>query len=117
MNMYVCLISFLSYSLTQTKKINQTAHGGMCQYLYPQHLGFSFFFLVQTGVWTQDLTLARQALLQLNLSIWEAETGGSQVWGQPGLHNEFQASLGYIVRPCLKTTKWPGTVIHTYNPN
>jgi hypothetical protein len=26
------------------------------------------------------------------------------VWGQPGLHSEFQDSQSYIVRPCLKTT-------------
>jgi hypothetical protein len=28
--------------------------------------------------------------------------GGSQVQGQPGLHGEFQANLGYIVRPYFK---------------
>jgi hypothetical protein len=31
-------------------------------------------------------------------SIWKVEGGGSWVWGQPGLHGEFQATLGYIAR-------------------
>ena len=36
----------------------------------------------------------------------EAETGGFlYVLSQPGLHNEFQDSLSYIVRPGLKQTK------------
>jgi hypothetical protein len=38
-----------------------------------------------------------------NLSIWEAETEEWQVKGQLGLHTKFQASLGYIARPCLQT--------------
>jgi hypothetical protein len=34
----------------------------------------------------------------------EAEAGGSLwVWGQPGLKREFQASQGYMEKPCLKT--------------
>jgi hypothetical protein len=33
----------------------------------------------------------------------EADTGGSQVWGQPGPHNELKASLGYGVRLSLIT--------------
>jgi hypothetical protein len=40
-----------------------------------------------------------------NPSIQEAEAGGPQVWGQPGLHSELKASLGYIARPCLKKKK------------
>jgi hypothetical protein len=32
----------------------------------------------------------------------EIEAGGAGVEGQPGFHNEFQASLGYIARSCLK---------------
>jgi hypothetical protein len=35
-------------------------------------------------------------------SSQEVEVGGSKVQGQPGLHSEFQGSLGYIVRSCLK---------------
>lgn len=39
----------------------------------------------------------------LNLSMQEAEAGGCLwVWGQSGLHREFQASQGYLVRPCFK---------------
>jgi hypothetical protein len=34
-------------------------------------------------------------------SIQEAESGGSQIGGQPQLHNKFKASWGYIMRPCL----------------
>jgi hypothetical protein len=35
-------------------------------------------------------------------STQEAETGGSRVWGQSGLHSDFQASLDYITRCCHK---------------
>jgi hypothetical protein len=35
-------------------------------------------------------------------ATWEAEAGGLQVWGQPGFYSESLASLGYVVRPCLK---------------
>lgn len=35
-----------------------------------------------------------------NLSTWKAEAGAlSRIHGQPRLHNEFQASLSYCVRP------------------
>jgi hypothetical protein len=43
-----------------------------------------------------------------NLNMWEAEAGGLQVWRQRELHSEFQefqASLGYVVKPCLKKKK------------
>jgi hypothetical protein len=41
-----------------------------------------------------------------NPITWEAEASSSLwVQGQPGLHNEFQDSQGYKVRPCLKKTK------------
>jgi hypothetical protein len=35
-------------------------------------------------------------------ALGEAETGGSQIQGQPGLYRDFQTSLNNIVRPCLK---------------
>ena len=39
-----------------------------------------------------------------NPSTLEAEAGESLwVQGQPGLHSEFQDSLGYTEKPCLKT--------------
>jgi hypothetical protein len=37
-----------------------------------------------------------------NPSTWEAETGGLRVWGQPGLHSQFQSNLCYLIRPHLK---------------
>jgi hypothetical protein len=37
-----------------------------------------------------------------NPSTQEAEAEGSQIQGQPILHSEFQVSLGYRVRHCLK---------------
>lgn len=44
-------------------------------------------------------------LLPVILSLTqEAEAGGSQ-GPRPGLHCEFKASLGYILRLCLKSTK------------
>jgi hypothetical protein len=41
-----------------------------------------------------------------NPSTQEAETGRS-LWdpGQPDLHSEFQGSLVYTVRPCLRKLK------------
>lgn len=38
-----------------------------------------------------------------NPNTEEAEAGWSWVQGKIGLPNEFQASLGYIARPCLKS--------------
>jgi hypothetical protein len=38
-----------------------------------------------------------------NPSTWEDKTGGSRVWGKPGLHSKFNANLSYIMRPCFKT--------------
>lgn len=38
-----------------------------------------------------------------NPSTWETEAGWFLwVHGHAGLHNKFQASQGYIIRPCLK---------------
>jgi hypothetical protein len=31
----------------------------------------------------------------------EAEAGGSRVGSQPGLHNELQPSLSYLLKPCF----------------
>jgi hypothetical protein len=33
-----------------------------------------------------------------NPSIWEAEMGGSQIWGHPGIHSE---TLSQITRVCV----------------
>ena len=51
-----------------------------------------------------------------NLSTWEAETGGSQVCGQPQPLNEV---LHNLVRPCfkIKNKKKPGVVAHACNPS
>jgi hypothetical protein len=51
-----------------------------------------------------------------NPSTPEVEVGGFQVWGQPGLHNEFEASLYYIVKPCLKQTIKPKMCERTQLP-
>lgn len=41
-----------------------------------------------------------------NLSTWEGETEGwPQACRQAEIHNEFQDSLGYTVRSCLKKVK------------
>jgi hypothetical protein len=37
--------------------------------------------------------------------IQETEPGVSQVHSHLGLHSEFQTSLDYIARPCLKKEK------------
>lgn len=37
-----------------------------------------------------------------NLTTQEAEAGGSQVTVHSGLHSEFYAILGYVVRSCVK---------------
>jgi hypothetical protein len=37
-----------------------------------------------------------------NSSTPEAEAGGIQIQGQLWLHRQFQTSLGYRVKPCLK---------------
>jgi hypothetical protein len=41
-----------------------------------------------------------------NPNTWEAETRGWWDQGQPGLHSEFNASLGYIARTCLNKTNY-----------
>ena len=40
-----------------------------------------------------------------NPSTQEAESVDFWVQGQPGLQSEFQESLGYTEKPCLKKTK------------
>jgi hypothetical protein len=35
-------------------------------------------------------------------STREASAGRSQMQGQPRLHNEFEVSMGFIARSCLK---------------
>lgn len=60
--------------------------------------------------WTVPLALILRShigpgvgLQAFNPGMLEAETGGSLcIQGHPGMHNDFQASLGYTVRPCLK---------------
>ena len=47
-----------------------------------------------------------------NLGSWEAEAGGLQIHCQLKPHSEFQASLGYTVRPCLKTKTQTNTTPH-----
>jgi hypothetical protein len=50
-----------------------------------------------------------------NSSTQEAEVEGSRVQGPPGLHGEFQVSLAYKGRPCLKKKiKYTNTYIYTY---
>ena len=50
-----------------------------------------------------------------NPSTWEAETGGSQVRGQPQLLSE---TLHNLVRPCFKIkNKKPVVVVHACNPS
>jgi hypothetical protein len=40
-----------------------------------------------------------------NSSTGDPEAGGSKDHGQPGLHSEFETSLGYIIRLCLNKRK------------
>jgi hypothetical protein len=40
-----------------------------------------------------------------NPYICEAEAGGLQIWGQPGLNSKLKASLGNIVKRGLKKNK------------
>jgi hypothetical protein len=47
-----------------------------------------------------------------NPSTQEVEAGGSRVSGQPGLHIDFEANLGYIARFFLKTGKKPIIFYH-----
>lgn len=54
----------------------------------------------------------------LGAVLWKTEAGRSQkVQGQPALHSEFQASQGYLAKPCLKkqTSKRTKTVSPIYN--
>jgi hypothetical protein len=41
-----------------------------------------------------------------NPSTQEAETRGLPVRGQSGIHRKFMASLGYIVKICLKKLRY-----------
>jgi hypothetical protein len=46
------------------------------------------------------------AVHAFNLSTWEVEGGVSLwVWGQLGLHDEFQHGQSYVDRYCLKQNK------------
>lgn len=44
--------------------------------------------------------------------IWEREAGDSEDQGHPQLHNDFEASLGYV-RSCQKTNKQSRVIIHS----
>jgi hypothetical protein len=50
---------------------------------------------------TNDLK-ARYDGTHLNPSTQKVEAGESWIWGQFGLYNESQASLGHIGRPCFR---------------
>ena len=49
-----------------------------------------------------------------NPSTWEAETGGSQVQGQP---QQVSENLSNLVRSCFKIKYKLGMVAHTCNPS
>lgn len=49
--------------------------------------------------------LARYGRANLWPQNSKAETGRSLSLGQPGLYSNFQASQGYIMKPCLKINK------------
>jgi hypothetical protein len=59
-----------------------------------------------------------------NSSTWEAEAGGSQIWGQPGLHS-YRVSLGYkgktlSQKKCINLNWWIFTgwaYVYNKNPN
>jgi hypothetical protein len=40
-----------------------------------------------------------------NLNTWETKAGGSQVEDRHWLHSEFETSVTYVIRLCLKKTK------------
>lgn len=46
--------------------------------------------------WAKD---AGYGVITNNCNIYEAEAGGLQVHGVPGLHSKFQTTLGNTVRP------------------
>jgi hypothetical protein len=56
---------------------------------------YSFF-----GKYVDHLGVKAQAC---NPNTRQAEVGRSPVGGQPGLHSDFEANLGFIERHCLKT--------------
>jgi hypothetical protein len=63
-----------------------------------RNLGRALFKAVQT-------TMLGIMVHSCNASTQAAETEGSQVQGQIELPNEFEASLDYTARPCLKNKK------------
>jgi hypothetical protein len=67
-----------------------------------QYMKLTYYFL-QIYVNLQLLTSHKPSVVVYicNTSTQEAETGGSQVQGQPGLHYEFQGKLCYIGKLCL----------------
>jgi hypothetical protein len=54
-------------------------------------------------IYLKKKTAPGMAIQACNPSIQQAEAGGSQVQGQPGVHSQFKASLGYTVRSVSKT--------------
>ena len=64
----------------------------------------------------KSISLSGAVVHTCNPSAWEAETGGSQVQGQP---QQFSEALSNLMRPCfqIKNKKGPGMVAHTCNPS
>lgn len=85
-------------------------YGHSCHYCLKPSLIFSVLFFLQllqalAEVDTRNVRLSRMWWLTPVTSALRRQSQQAQVLYQLGLHNELQASLGYVASSCVSKTK------------